>query len=372
MNKPIKLLFVIDFFKTPYAGTEGQLLKLIQNLNKDNFEANFVVFRNSDYLKENDFPVPFDIVNIQRLSSPLNWLKLFRYFLIKKRDNYSLAHIFFNDASLICPLLLKILGYKVVISRRDMGYWHSWRNFFLLRINTLFVDLVITNSESVKKITMNREGYKSEHVAVIYNGYQESTELSITDSTVKENNLCFDDREIKIVLVANIRTIKRISDAIRAIKVILSSNYKISLYIIGDGDQSQLIKLSNTLGTSLSVHFCGSRDNILQLLSHFHVGILCSESEGFSNTLIEYMQSGLPVVCSNVGGNPEIIDHGINGFLYKKGDIPSLAKYILELAMNDRLRERMGKAGMKKVGENYSLTKYVDHHQYLYERLLSK
>ena len=370
MTTRIKLLFIIDFYKNPYAGTEGQLFKLIQDLDKDKFEATFVVFKDSEYLRTNDFPIPVNVMDIQRLSSPLSWLKLFRFFVRKKRENYSLAHIFFNDASMICPLLLKLLGYKVIISRRDMGYWYTLLNLLLLKVNALFVDLVITNSDAVKKVTMSKEGYKPDHVAVIYNGYQESVIPAIVDSAVKKTDL--DENEIRIVLVANIRPIKRISDAIRAMKMVHDSNSKALLYIVGDGDQSQLMELSKALGIASSVLFLGARDDIVRLLPSFHIGILCSASEGFSNTLIEYMQTSLPVVCSNVGGNPEIVEHGVNGFLYEMSDIRVLAKYILELVMDNSLSEHMGVLGMEKVKENYGLTKYVSRHQHLYEELVSK
>lgn len=372
MTVPIKLLFIIDVYKNPYAGTEGQLLKLIQCLDSNKYEATFVVFKDSEYLRSNDFPIPVDIVSIQRLSSPLSWLKLFRYFFRKKKDNYDLAHIFFNDPSMICPLILKFLGYKVIISRRDMGYWYTWINLLLLRINTLFVDLVVANSEAVKNVTISMEGYKPDHVAVIYNGYQESAMSAIVDSVGGRNGIAFDDSEIRIGLVANIRPIKRMVDAIYAMNIIHDVDQRIVLYIVGDGDRSQLAELAMTLGITLSIRFLGPRNDVPQLLLLFHVGILCSESEGFSNTLIEYMQSGLPVVCSNVGGNPEIVEHGVNGFLYETGDIPILAKYILELVEDSSLRERMGQFGMEKVKENYSLNNYVGHHQHLYDKLLSQ
>lgn len=365
----MKILYIIDCYKNPYAGTEGQLLKLIQGLDKDRFEATFVVFKNSDYLRTNGFPVPVDVVNVRRLSSPLNWLKLYRYFARKKGEGYSLAHIFFNDASMISPLILKTLGYKILISRRDMGYWYTRMNLLLLRVNALFVDCVIANSEAVKKITMSKEGYNSDHVVVIYNGYQESHRPAVAGNMAKENSADFDDGEIRVALVANIRPIKRISDAIRAIKIVHDSNSEVVLYVVGDGDQSQLAELSEALGIVSAVRFLGPRADILQLLPLFHMGVLCSESEGFSNTLIEYMQSELPVICSNVGGNPEVVEHGVNGFLYEAGDIQVLAEHIRELVKDDALRKRMGMAGMKKVKEKYSLTKYVDHHQVLYECL---
>jgi len=368
----IKLIYVIDCYKSPYAGTEGQLLKLIQGLDKDKYEARFVVFRNSYFLKENEFPIPVDIVGIQRLVSPFSWLRLFRYFASKKKEGFKLAHIFFNDASMICPPLLKLLGYRVIISRRDMGYWYTRLNLLVLKLNTLFVDRVIANSEAVKKITMCKEGYKPDYVSVVYNGYLESS-LPVASSSLPEiSGVVFKEGEIRIVLVANIRPIKRIADAIQAIKLAHESVPCVTLYVIGDGDQSQLVRLSKESDVDSSVHFLGPRDDVLQLLPHFHVGILCSESEGFSNTLIEYMQSGLPVVCSSVGGNPEIVEQGINGFLYKVGDVPVFAEHILELVMDAGLRKRMGRVGMEKVKDNYNLTKYVDHHQRLYDKLLSQ
>jgi glycosyltransferase involved in cell wall biosynthesis len=366
----IKILYIIDSYKNPYAGTEGQLLKLIQGIDKNKYEARFVVFRNSDFLQQGDFPVPVDVMDVQRLSSPLTWLRLYKYFAKQKRVGYRLAHIFFNDASMICPLLLKFLAYRVLISRRDMGYWYSRLNIPILKMNTRFVDRVIANSDAVKEITLLKEGYKTERVAVIYNGYLESEKPVATNVSQIKNDIHFGEDEIRIALVANIRPIKRIYDAIKAIKVVQDFESRVVLFVIGDGDQSQLMNLVKELGVEVSVRFLGPRDDILQLLPYFHVGILCSESEGFSNTLIEYMQSNLPVVCSSVGGNPEIVEHGINGFLYKMGDVPVLAKHLLELVMNESLREKMGSAGMEKVKNNYSMKNYIGHHQKLYEELL--
>ena len=370
MSELIKILYIIDSYKNPYAGTEGQLLKLIQGIDKDKYEARFVVFRNSDFLKQGVFPIPVDVMDVQRLSSPMTWLRLFKYFARQKCAGYRLAHIFFNDASMICPPLLKLLAYKVLISRRDMGYWYSRLNLPILKINTQFVDRVIANSDAVKEITLSKEGYKSDRVAVIYNGYLESGMSGVTDEPLVKNSIYFGEGEIRIALVANIRPIKRIADAIQAIKIVQGAESSVVLYVIGDGEQSQLMSLVRELGVELSVRFLGPRDDILQLLAYFHLGILCSESEGFSNTLIEYMQSGLPVVCSSVGGNPEIVEHGINGFLYKMGDVPVLAKHLLKLVKDESLCERMGNAGMEKVKNNYSLANYVGHHQELYEELL--
>ena len=141
---------MIDSYKNPYAGTEGQLLKLLEGVDRTRFEPILAVFRDSEYLANNPFPVPVVILNVTRMTAPGNWLRLYRFFRQKKQQGFCLAHIFFNDASIICPPILKLLGYRVIISRRDMGYWQNRVNLVPLRLNAHIVDRVIVNSEAVR------------------------------------------------------------------------------------------------------------------------------------------------------------------------------------------------------------------------------
>lgn len=367
MDTKIKLLYIIDSYKNPYAGTEGQLLKLIEGLDKNRFEARFLVFKESNYLSENRFPIPVDILHVNRLVSPFSWIRLFRYLYASKGKGFRIAHIFFNDASLICPPILKLLGYKVLISRRDMGYWYSYLNIPVLKLNKLFVDYAVANSDAVKKITIKKEGYKHENVPVIYNGYRE---LSKTGQRKKGDNVVIKEGGFRLIIVANIRPIKRIEDAIEAVSIVKNEYPDIELYIIGDGDQSGLYRKARDARIEEAVKFLGSRSDILDLLPDFDAGILCSESEGFSNTLIEYMQSSLPVICTRVGGNPEIVEHGVNGYLYEVGDTEKLAEYIMNLATDITLCTKMGNAGRAKITECYSLDNYITSHQRLYNNLI--
>jgi glycosyltransferase involved in cell wall biosynthesis len=106
------------------------------------------------------------------------------------------------------------------------------------------------------------------------------------------------------------------------------------------------------------------------MLGGFDVGLLCSDSEGFSNSLIEYQQAGLPVVCSETGGNPEIIEHGVNGFLYPVGDTDELSAQLVSLARAPELAMNMGRAGRLKVKQCYGLSRLLSEHEALYESLL--
>ena len=367
MNNPIKLLFIIDCYKNPYAGTEGQLLKLINGLDKKKFQPVLVVFRGSDYLEKHPLPVHVDVLKVSSLSSPHTWITLFRYFRRRRLEEYKLAHIFFNDASVICPPILKVLGYRILISRRDMGYWYGKIDLMVLRINALYVDKVVVNSNAVKDVTIKKEGYLRSKVEVIYNGYLDRDIQTASGNKQRILN----EQEFNIVLVANIRPIKRIEDAIYAIQFVRASITNAALYVVGDGDRSSLKRLCRELGVSAIVHFMGPRDDVQDILTLFDVGLLCSESEGFSNALIEYSQSGLPVVCTGVGGNPEIIENGVNGFLYDVGDIEALSRHLVNLANDEQLRVRMGMTGLDKVREVYSLSNALEHHQCLYEKIVS-
>ena len=292
---------------------------------------------------------------------------LFRYFRIKKQEGYRLAHTFFYDSTLICPPVLKLLGYRVIVSRRDMGYWYTNLNLVWLRANRFLVDKVIANSNAVKLLTMQKEGYKNLKVDVIYNGYPET----FVESAYQMCNRVFDDGEFRVVLVANIRPIKRIQDAILAVKHAHQKIPNIKLYVIGDFNHSHLKELCIEHNIQSLVKFIGPRNDVLDLVSMCHVGILCSASEGFSNAIIEYMQTGIPVVCTDVGGNPEIVENGVNGFLYDVGDIQALSTYLVKLAEDHKLRIKMGQAGKRLVSEHYTLSKVVGSYQDLYTRVMS-
>ena len=317
MNKNNKLLLIIDCYKNPFAGTEGQLMMLIHGLKSHGYQLTLMILRGWEYSSSNRFPVPVDILDIGRIVSPVSWFRLAAYFLKKRSEGFNIAQTFFCDSSIICPPILKMLGYSVIISRRDMGYWYTHTNIRLLRINSMYVDYVIANSEAVKSITMRKENYPGHRVRVIYNGYEKMAQINIPDhSPVESDNIA-----LKLVIVANIRPIKRIQDAIDAVAIAADSVQNISLYIVGGGDAMHLQKHAKQKGVADRVHFLGPRSDVQKILPDFDIGILCSESEGFSNTVIEYLQAGLPVICSNVGGNPEIIDHGVSGYLYDMGDV---------------------------------------------------
>ena len=370
MKSKIKILYIIDTYRSPYAGTEGQLYKLISNLDKSIYEPHLLLFNHSDYIQNNVFPCDVTVLGSSSLSSLTTWLALFSAAKKKRDEGFRIAHIFFNDPSIIGPPVLKLLGFKVIISRRDMGYWYTSGYLAALRFNSMLLNGAIVNSEAVKSITHEKERISLNNIHVIYNGYESSEEIKPPFRNI-ETSASLQQGVINIGLVANIRPIKRIEDAIKAVGFLKKMGKEVNLTIVGDGDPSSLAKLADQQAVGNNVLFAGSQKEVKKFVSNFDIAILCSESEGFSNSIIEYMQCGKPVVCSNVGGNPEIVVNGFNGYLYEAGDVEGLVDRLISLIDSNELRQRLGQNGQSKVQEEYSISTMLDAHHKVYQTLCS-
>jgi glycosyltransferase involved in cell wall biosynthesis len=117
------------------------------------------------------------------------------------------------------------------------------------------------------------------------------------------------------------------------------------------------------------VIFTGQVEEPMKYVERFTVAVLCSESEGFSNSIIEYMQAGRPVVCTDTGGNPEIVKDGCNGFLVPVGDTGALAARLKRLLYDSALARQLGAAGRETV-RSYTYSRMVDEQMACYAQVL--
>lgn len=144
------------------------------------------------------------------------------------------------------------------------------------------------------------------------------------------------------------------------------------LVIVGDGPlRGHLQSRAQSLGVAGDVTFTGSRTDTPELLRGFDVFVLPSVNEGISNTILEAMACGVPVVASGVGGNPELVADGVCGSLYDPADPQALQQAILPYLGNPALRERQGRAARERVVQNFSLDSMVGRYLALYDELLA-
>ena len=146
----------------------------------------------------------------------------------------------------------------------------------------------------------------------------------------------------------------------------------VRLVLVGDGPQQSALKTrARELGIEERVWFAGSRNDVPELLRAFDLFVLPSRNEGISNTVLEAMASGLPVIATQVGGNPELVVDGETGALIAPNDAQVIADAISRYALEPAMRQDHGAAARRRVLGRFSLESMVQAYAGLYDELLS-
>lgn len=146
---------------------------------------------------------------------------------------------------------------------------------------------------------------------------------------------------------------------------------RLRLVLAGEGPlRAQAAQLLADAGMSELAWLPGQRDDVADVMRALHCYVLPSLAEGISNTILEAMASGLPVIATQVGGNAELVEHGRTGLLLPSGDEQALAQAILELATQPERARAMGRAGRGLAQQRFSLQAMVSTYQGLYQRML--
>ncbi len=177
-------------------------------------------------------------------------------------------------------------------------------------------------------------------------------------------------KDKKVILhVSNFRKIKRIDDIIEAFKEIKKA-VPSKLVLVGDGPEKMSIRTKvRDCGISKDVIFLKPCKDIEEFYSIADLFVLASEREGCPLSILEAMSSRVPVIATNVGGIPEIVENREEGFLVNLGDIEGVADKSIEILTNDRLWLDMGKAGRKRVMKDFTANKIIPQYESFYRKV---
>ena len=366
----MRVLYVLDEFAGGTAGTERQFLQLVAGVRAHEVDVQLMVLRASPALKELDH-IPTRILGLESLTSPSALGALWRLARGAHAARADVAHVFFNDASIACPIPLRMAGVPVIVSRRDLGFWYTPSALWLLRMNRRAVATVVANSEAVKREVVRQERYPENKVTVIHNGWRAPQVCE--DRAQVRRALGIPAAARMLLIVANLRPLKRVDDAIRIAALALQGDPDVWLAVVGadrqgsaGSERERLTALARELGIADRVVFAGSSADPWPIISACDIGLLCSETEGLSNTLIEYSAAGKPVVCTRVGGNEEVVADAQSGYLYPVGDVAQAADRVAQLLRDPELRGRMGDVGRQLVASRFGIEQMVERHLRLY------
>jgi glycosyltransferase involved in cell wall biosynthesis len=173
--------------------------------------------------------------------------------------------------------------------------------------------------------------------------------------------------------IGRMTAVKRTDDILVAFKRLRDSGVDAVLCLVGDGpDRPELERRAHELGVVRDTVFLGYQEDVAPFYSAFDALILPSSNEGTPVSAIEALAAGRPVVATRVGGVPDVVRDGEDGFLVEPGDTSELANRLEQLARDPALRERMGKQGRERVLPRYAVNRLVEDVDELYQSLLSE
>lgn len=250
------------------------------------------------------------------------------------------------------------------------------RKFQLIRrIYSPFVHQYITVSDDLKNYIIDKVGISRRRVEQIYNGVDSSRFHPAAQRLELPDSPFAGQPGVVIGTVGRLQAVKGQQDLVRAFalarKAQHSEEVPLRLVLIGDGPmRDSIVSLVRQEGIEKDVYLAGARNNVADLLPALDVFVLPSLAEGISNTILEAMAVGLPVIATRVGGNGELVQDGVSGALVPAASPAELAEVILNYGRNPELCRNHGAAGRTLVEKRFSLDSMVRNYSGVYDRWL--
>jgi sugar transferase (PEP-CTERM/EpsH1 system associated) len=252
---------------------------------------------------------------------------------------------------------------------------HRWKPTLLRRIHSPLVDQYITVSKDLQRYLTEHIGIAPQRVTQIYNGVDIDRFAPAEAQRIYELPPGFSGSQlVRIGTVGRAQAIKDQATLLRAVAQLVQHCPELRsvtrVIVVGDGPLlANLRDLAHTLNMTDITWFPGASSDVPRLLQLLDVFVLPSLNEGISNTILEAMASGLPVVATAVGGNVELVEEGVTGRLFPPTDVAALAAHLEEYIQNPASRRRDGEAGRKAVIGKFSMAAMVDKYHHLYNHI---
>ncbi len=280
-----------------------------------------------------------------------------------RTGRFDIVHTHNTLAHFYGSLAAHLAGVPVVVnSQHGRGCGKTWKARLQFRLANRWTDRVIGVSEDAARLCQRDDRRSAERITAIWNGID-----------VDRFDFRSPSPEPVAISVARLSKEKDFETLLRAVWILIKEHPDFRLKLVGDGaERSKLEALARDLKLDRNVEFLGERHDIPDLLRQAGFFVSSSTTEGISLTILEAMAVGLPVVTTNVGGNPEIVVEGGTGRLVSPRSPDELA-----LAMRQMLADRdawpvMGQLGRQRIEKHFNVRSMVRQYEDLYLDLLRR
>jgi L-malate glycosyltransferase len=305
----------------------------------------------------------------------LTQLRRFSRFLREREIDIVHTHDFYTNVFGMPGAAIARVPARIA-SRRETTGWRTDVQKFVERRAYALAHTVVANAEAVRSQLIS-EGVSNEKTITIYNSLKIDRVSIVSemrrDEVLAGLGLRMGDSDQLVTIVANLRhKVKNHSMFLRAARRISQEVSNARFVIAGEGELSESLReMAEALGLRDKVFFIGRCDRIADLLALSSICVLSSTAEGFSNSILEYMAAGRPVVATDVGGAREAIVDGQSGYLVPSDDDAAMADRVVSLLRDPSRARAMGQHGRQIVEQSFSCDAQLQSTLELYDRLLA-
>ena len=350
------------------GGTEKQLFLKAKYL-KNKYNLTIIFFYERGELYKDFKKIGVELIDLTNK----NKIKLLRYinvfinlWIILKKRKPHIVHFYLPHAYLLGGIFSYFFQKtNFLMSRRSLNFYQNKIPFIRSiekRILHRKMQKILVNSNAIRKQLIEDECVERSKIEVIYNLIEKKK------NTKKKKN-----KIIKIIFLANLIPYKNHNMIIKVANL-LPCKLKYEILLVGKGTKEYvacLKKKVKKLKLENKISFLGQIQNPNYLLDKSDIGILCSNEEGLSNSILEYMNFNLPIVATKVGGNTEMIKNNFNGYLVKTNDYIDFTKKLEKLITDKKMRNRFGNNNLKILKKNFSLKNNLEKYEKIYDKLKS-
>ena len=354
------------------GGTERQVTNLALGIDPLQFDLHLACLCYMGELLEElkTLRAPRPEFRIGSLYSPRTLWQAIRLAYYVRRNLIQVVHSYGFYPNVFTVPVARLAGASIVVaSIRDTGDLLTPMQTRLQKLVCRFADCVLVNADAIRE-RLIEQGYDPSKIVVIRNGIALSNFARRERSTVLRGELGFPPSARLVAVFSRLNPMKGVEYFLDAAFILAERFPDVRFLVAGDGgSKKELEDRACRLGLGQRIVFTGFRSDVRELLSEAAISVLPSLSEGTSNTLLESMAAGIPVIATRVGGNPEVIEDGISGLLVPPRDSAAIAAAVGRLLEDEELASRLGQAGMRRVSDLFSLSRSVHELEHLYQRL---
>jgi glycosyltransferase involved in cell wall biosynthesis len=364
----MRILIVTDEMEV--GGTQRQIVHIATGLDPARFDVTVLYFRNRSAFVDELERAQVKVIRIDKRRS-LDFAFLSRFRSTLRDGRFDVMHCFSLSGEVWGAVARASLwpGRRPALlsSVRGTYEWYGRWQWSVKRWVSLQSWRVIANSQM-------GAGYAREHMAlpegaieVVYNGVG-AMPVARAEHVDLRRGFNIGDDELLVLFVGRLVDHKDIGTLLRAMRRLRDARAKVKLLVAGEGPlRLEIEHQVAALGLADSVTLLGHRDDAAVLIAMADLLVLCSLREGLSNVILESMMAARPVVASRAGGNPELVEHELNGLLFDIGNEAALAAAIERLLCDAELRTRMGHAGRARAERLFSMGALISAMEVLYQ-----